>query len=74
MCLEKGKEKGEGGLPIAEGAIQTDSEEAGELAMWLSGRNVFQAEATACAKALRQECASGQRGCNWVHGGECCRR
>lgn len=42
--------------------------------MWLSGRNVFQAEATACAKALRQECASGQRGCNWVHGGECCRR
>lgn len=42
--------------------------------MWLSGRNVFQAEATACAKALRQECASGQRGCNWVRGGECCRR
>lgn len=42
--------------------------------MWLSGRNVFQAEATACAKALRQECAHGQRGCNWVRGGECCRR
>lgn len=29
--------------------------------MWLVGKNIFQAEATACAKALRQERANAHR-------------